>query len=110
MLGVFLCPSDTHFQHYLPQATSQNYAPNGGTERYYNNWRSNGICYAPGWDWAICQPVGIRHITDGTAHTAAFSEWIRGGMSGDVTTAFRDKKAATWNSAGVTSYGNLQSG
>jgi len=112
-IAVYLCPSDSHLEHYDPQATSQNYAPNCGTERYYNNWRANGICYAPGWDWAINRPVGTKDIIDGTAHTAAFSEWVRGPMldlNGDIPGQQREKRAVTWNAGGVGPYGNLLSG
>lgn len=106
-LEVYLCPSDSHMDHSRPEATSQSYAPNGGTERYYNNWLPNGICYAPGWDWALAQPIGINQITDGTTHTAAFTEWVRGSMTGDAARGTRDPLAATWNTNGVTAYGNL---
>jgi prepilin-type N-terminal cleavage/methylation domain-containing protein/prepilin-type processing-associated H-X9-DG protein len=109
-LESFLCPSDPSPEHYLPQATSHNYSPNGGTERYYNNWRSNGITYAPGWDSAIATPVSVTTIVDGTSHTAALSEWVRGTMEGSPQRSLQNKLAATWNSAGVTSYGNTASG
>ena len=92
-IEAFLCPSDAHPDHGDPHATSQNYSPNGGTERYYNNWRSNGICYAPGWDGAVATPINIASIQDGTANTAAFSEWIRGGMGGGNTA---DRLSVTW--------------
>ncbi len=95
-LEVFLCPSDPHFDHSNPHATSQNYAPNGGTIRAYNNWRSNGITYAPGWDWAIAKPIGLRDIVDGTSVTAAFTEWIRGGMQHRPEFANRDPISVTW--------------
>jgi prepilin-type N-terminal cleavage/methylation domain-containing protein/prepilin-type processing-associated H-X9-DG protein len=106
-LEVYLCPSDPHFDHSLPEATAQNYAPNGGTERYFNNWRSNGICYAPGWDWAIAMPLGQRQIVDGTHSTAAFTEWVRGtmqgfdgGNAGSLARAKQDYLAVTWNASG----------
>ena len=108
-LEVFLCPSDWHFDHSDPQATSNNYSPNGGTDRYYNNWRQNGITYAPGWDSAVAKPLGMRDIVDGTSNTAAFSEWIRGRMTGQVSTAAKDRLATTWNTAGPTAYGTLDS-
>ncbi len=95
-ISTYICPSDPHFDHPNPYATSQNYAGNWGTQRFFNNWRSNGICYSPGWDWSINRPIGIKDITDGTAFTAAFSEWIRGAMRGDREYAFEDPLAATW--------------
>jgi prepilin-type N-terminal cleavage/methylation domain-containing protein/prepilin-type processing-associated H-X9-DG protein len=94
-IGVYLCPSDGNPDHSDPHATSQSYSPNVGTERYFNNWRSNGITYCAGWDSAINVPIGIRQISDGTANTAAFSEWIRGTMRGDGLGDFRAKD---WNS------------
>ncbi len=103
-IETFLCPSDPHFDHRIPEATSQNYAPNHGTERYYNNWRTNGISYQPGWDWAFNKPIGIRDLVDGAAFTAAFSEWVRGGMQwippGIRRTqwANRDPLSWTWRS------------
>jgi prepilin-type N-terminal cleavage/methylation domain-containing protein/prepilin-type processing-associated H-X9-DG protein len=93
-IEVYLCPSDGNPDHGDPHATSQSYSPNGGTERYFNNWRSNGISYSPGWDGAIALPVAVRTIEDGTANTAAFSEWIRGTMRGDTR---GDTRSKTWN-------------
>ena len=115
-IEVYLCPSDTHYDHSRQEATSQNYAPNGGTERFYNNWRSNGISYAPGWDWAICKPIGSSDIIDGTHSTAAFSEWIRGGMQGQGNDPVRraraqaDRLSVTWNAGGPPAYGGDTSG
>jgi hypothetical protein len=96
-IEVFLCPSDNHFDHAHPSATSQNYTLNTGTSRVYNNWRANGITYLPGWDWAFNKPVGIRDIIDGSSVTAAATEWIRGGMQGDFTAQRGDWLAVTWN-------------
>lgn len=108
-IETYLCPSDPHFQHYDPHATSQNYAPNGGTHRFYNNWRLNGVTYAPGWDWALNRPIGLRDIIDGTSMTAAFHEWIRGGMDGNSAFAPSDPLSWTWNTVSFTSApGGLQ--
>lgn len=95
-IEVYLCPSDPHFDHSFPYATSQNYAPNHGTETYYNNWKANGITYRPGWDHGFNKPIGLRDIVDGTALTAAFSEWIRGGMQGRMTAQRGDDLAVVW--------------
>jgi prepilin-type N-terminal cleavage/methylation domain-containing protein/prepilin-type processing-associated H-X9-DG protein len=95
-IEVFLCPSDYHFDHANPYARSQNYAANWGTQRFFNNWRSNGICYSPGWDSSINRPIGLKDIVDGTSMTAAFSEWIRGGMQGVPEFAHRDPLSVTW--------------
>lgn len=102
-IDTYLCPSDGNPEHGDPHATSQNYAANVGTERYYNNWRSNGIAYVAGWDLAIAVPIGVRSIEDGTAQTAAFSEWIRGTMRGDARGDFRSK--AYGNTGGVIGAG-----
>lgn len=96
-LEVFLCPSDPNPDHGDPHATSQNYAANAGTERYYNNWRSNGITYVAGWDSAINTPVKVATVIDGTANTAAFGEWIRGTMAGNPAGDIRYKN---WNPPG----------
>ncbi len=103
-IETFLCPSDPHFDNPDPYATSQNYAPNHGTERRFNNWRTNGIVYEPGWDWAYNKPIGTRDIIDGTSFTAAFTEWIRGGMQGRATAENGDYLAVTWEAPSVTNY------
>ncbi len=100
-IETFLCPSDYHFPHRNPYAAASNYQPNHGTERAYNNWRANGIVYEPGWDWAYNKPIGIRDIVDGTTFTAAFSEWIRGGMQGYRSAQFGDYLAVTWRAPSV---------
>ncbi len=113
-IAVYLCPSDGHFDHSDKQATSQNYSPNNGTERYYNNWRNNGICYAPGWDWALNKPISTKEIVDGTSHTAAFSEWIRGGMADlngqPLAVQQKDRLSVVWNAGGPTVYGSTNTG
>jgi prepilin-type processing-associated H-X9-DG protein len=113
-IAVYLCPSDGHFDHSDKSATSQNYSPNGGTERLYNNWQANGICYAPGWDSAVNKPIGQREIVDGTSHTAAFSEWIRGGMSDlngqPLSVQQKDRLSVVWNGGGPTAYGGTNTG
>lgn len=103
-IETYLCPSDHHYPHPNPYAAAQNYAANGGTERRYNGWRTNGIAYAPGWDWAMNKPIGLRDIIDGTTFTAAFTEWIRGGMQGARTAQFGDHLAVTWNAPSVNAY------
>jgi prepilin-type N-terminal cleavage/methylation domain-containing protein/prepilin-type processing-associated H-X9-DG protein len=104
-LEVFICPSDPHPDHSDVHATSQNYAANVGTERYFNNWRSNGISYVAGWDSAIATPVGPASLRDGSANTAAFSEWVRGTMQNAPKPG--DPLAATWNAGGPTAFGGL---
>jgi prepilin-type N-terminal cleavage/methylation domain-containing protein/prepilin-type processing-associated H-X9-DG protein len=103
-IETLLCPSDFHYDHPNPHATSQNYAPNHGTERRFNNWRTNGIVYQPGWDWAYNKPVSLRDLIDGTSTTAAFSEWIRGGMQGSFTADRGEYLAVTWSAPSVNLY------
>ena len=103
-IEVYLCPSEisNHPGNYDAQAAGNSYAANGGTERYYNNWRSNGVEYWPGWDDAVAKPVGVREITDGTTFTAAFSEWVMGRAQGDLGRAINEKdpKAVVWDGNG----------
>jgi prepilin-type N-terminal cleavage/methylation domain-containing protein/prepilin-type processing-associated H-X9-DG protein len=104
-LEIFLCPSEisSHPGNYDRQAQGQSYASNGGTERYYNNWRSNGYEYYPGWDGLVAKPVGVNDITDGTANTAAFSEWVMGRAQGNVGQIQNEKDplAVVWNANGA---------
>lgn len=104
-IEVFLCPSDTsdHPGNGDRQAAGQNYASNGGTERYFNNWRSNGIEYDPGWDSAVAKPVGIRDVIDGTANTTAFSEWVKGRAQGNIGQIANEKDplAVVWGGDGA---------
>lgn len=104
-LESFLCPSDSanHPGNGDRQAQGQNYASNGGTERFFNNWRSNGIEYDPGWDLAVALPVGVRDIIDGTANTSAFSEWVMGRAQDNLGQAAneRDPLAVVWTGPGT---------
>lgn len=86
ILQVYFCPSDNNRgnEDTTWGARGQSYAPNGGTERFFRNWRSNGICYAPGWDGQIKAGVNTDKVIDGTTHTAAFSEWVMGRGQGSV--------------------------
>jgi prepilin-type N-terminal cleavage/methylation domain-containing protein/prepilin-type processing-associated H-X9-DG protein len=95
-IETFLCPSDWHPDHPDPHGTAQNYAANAGTHRAFNNWRTNGIAYAPGWDPGIAGPVRLADILDGTSTTAAFHEWLRGGMSDMGPAPHQDPLAWTW--------------
>ena len=109
-IEVFICPSDstTHIGNYDRQAAGQSYASNGGTERYFNNWRSNGIEYCPGWDLAVGLPVGVKDVTDGTANTSAFSEWIMGRAQGDLGQRENEKDplAVVWGGDGGANINN----
>jgi prepilin-type N-terminal cleavage/methylation domain-containing protein/prepilin-type processing-associated H-X9-DG protein len=116
VLNVFICPSDPWPGHTDQNAGAkgQNYAASGGTERYYRDWRANGIAYTPGWDGRIAVPIGLHSVTDGHSNTAAFSEWVRGRALGDA--GYREPSVATavtWciNSScdfGPHSLGNLR--
>ena len=94
---VYLCPSDPNPGN-SGQARGQSYAANSGTSRIYQNWAANGVSYNPGWDWAFNSPISERDLTDGTANTAAFSEWIKGNAIGpaEAKRLNRDKRALTW--------------
>jgi len=102
VLKTFMCPSDPN-----PGNTDTNvgagpgvsYASNGGTERYYRNWRPNGIAYQPGWDSAGAAPtVSINMIKDGTSKTAAFSEWVKGTAEGRIVPG--EEVASSYSSPG----------
>jgi prepilin-type N-terminal cleavage/methylation domain-containing protein/prepilin-type processing-associated H-X9-DG protein len=95
-LEVFLCPSDSQPDHSDPWATAQNYQVNLGTERFFQGWRSNGFAWTVAADACCNQPVNTANITDGTSQTAAFSEWIRGSMSGDANRGLKFPKGAVW--------------
>jgi prepilin-type N-terminal cleavage/methylation domain-containing protein/prepilin-type processing-associated H-X9-DG protein len=83
---VFLCPSDNNPGNSDAVVGVSNYPDNHGTDRYFNNgWRPNGVGVTPSrWDGAMNTPSGlsIRDITDGTAKTAVFSEWVKGTAGG----------------------------
>lgn len=107
-LGVFLCPSDSHRDHPDPRSTSQNYSAQQGGERFFSpqagGWLANGPTYGYGADTCCNGPLGIRHVTDGTANTAIFSEWVRGGMGAGANQAIKDPKAAVWNANGPSAW------
>ncbi len=107
-IEIFICPSEisNHPGNYDRQAQGQSYASNGGTERYYNNWRSNGVEYYPGWDAAVATPIAIRDITDGTTNTAAFSEWVMGTARGNAGQAQNEKEklAVVWSAPNATNF------
>jgi prepilin-type processing-associated H-X9-DG protein/prepilin-type N-terminal cleavage/methylation domain-containing protein len=69
VISVFLCPSDD------PQPGGRtNYAGNGGVGSYWNGF--NGVFV----DSLVAnkRSIGFASVTDGTAQTAGFSEWVIG--------------------------------
>lgn len=85
-LEVFLCPSDPSFPIGWMAATGSNYTMNDGvSDPALNAWspgaRSTGIMYSPYIEWGAVtyRPIGLRDVIDGTANTAAYSEWVKGG-------------------------------
>jgi len=108
LVKTYLCPSDSNPGNRDRQAHGHNYSPNCGQMRCFNQWYANGISYEPGWDSAVCTPVNVDNITDGTSKTAAFSEWVKGGAIGpnddgdanlQVQNAKRDPLAWVWRCA-----------
>jgi prepilin-type N-terminal cleavage/methylation domain-containing protein/prepilin-type processing-associated H-X9-DG protein len=83
----YLCPSDPFpgsteaiAGGFSARVTTVNYAPNGGTNRRSNAGGCvNGIAWWLGGNAKFGSVVGLARITDGTANTAAFSEWVKGG-------------------------------
>jgi len=100
-VNVYLCPSDPYPGNNdsanMGGGRATNYAPNQGTERYYNNWIANGITYEAGWDGARNRTVSMASITDGTSKTAAFSEFIKGTSVGNAGTG--DPRGKVWQDA-----------
>jgi prepilin-type N-terminal cleavage/methylation domain-containing protein/prepilin-type processing-associated H-X9-DG protein len=92
----FFCPSDPNPGNTDPQAKASSYTANAGQMRYFRQWQANGISYSVGWDGAICQPVNIDSILDGTSKTAAFSEWVKGRAIGDPSVTVTDPRAAAF--------------
>jgi prepilin-type processing-associated H-X9-DG protein len=86
-LQVLLCPSDTNDPTWdKSRQARHNYPINEGNHRaHVTGWQKNGYNYATGhyWfeDWGGNKPVRLRDITDGTTHTAMFSEWVTGNNS-----------------------------
>jgi prepilin-type N-terminal cleavage/methylation domain-containing protein/prepilin-type processing-associated H-X9-DG protein len=113
VIEVFLCPSDV-FPGNNAQADAvtgstsaevgnANYIANAGRHRWYANGPTDGIVEIVGGDarswtmasWGVSEPVGIKDIRDGTANTAAFSEWVKGPAAGPNNTM--DPKAIVWD-------------
>jgi prepilin-type N-terminal cleavage/methylation domain-containing protein/prepilin-type processing-associated H-X9-DG protein len=99
-ISTFLCPSDGNignnsgFSNSLPGVPggTSNYGNNLGYNRTVTNWVPNGPAYFLGDDGTLNQKITLANVTDGTANTAIFSEWIKG-----TAGAYKDKLGATWN-------------
>jgi len=117
-LEVLYCPSDSNpgtlgwgFQN----DGKTNYAVNMGVPRYYTGWHTNGPAYVhghggPNQDIGVNNPVrGLRDVSDGTAQTAVYSEYIKSTTSGDFDPSRPKQNLYTWVDVGQTPQ-NLQQG
>ena len=93
-IEVFLCPSDQCKPPGWLAGSGTNYTmSNGVTDPLpaQNQWDgatpNNGILYSPMVRWTPQATVslGIRDVIDGTANTAAYSEWVKGDERGPNT-------------------------
>jgi prepilin-type N-terminal cleavage/methylation domain-containing protein/prepilin-type processing-associated H-X9-DG protein len=84
-LELFLCPSDPNSPPGFTWManTGSNYTMNNGVTDP-NNWAgtndNNGILYSPHSWWfngRMEKPIGMKDFPDGTATTAAYSEWVK---------------------------------
>jgi prepilin-type N-terminal cleavage/methylation domain-containing protein len=94
-ISAYLCPSDPEPGTLGNVATingvnypvaSTNYPNNQGVTPTYTNNIQNGPAYFLGYyaPPVYSRPVlGLANVTDGTSNTAMFSEYIKGGGSGD---------------------------
>jgi prepilin-type N-terminal cleavage/methylation domain-containing protein/prepilin-type processing-associated H-X9-DG protein len=112
-LSVLLCPSDSkpgNLNNYrgVTAGPPSNYPNSVGNNRRFNGWVPDGPAYFPGWDSQIHGQLTLSNITDGTAYTAIFSEWIKGdGMSpGDA----KDGLGMTYTLPGFDAQTNLGTG
>jgi len=108
VIRTLLCPSDPNpanreVWNGVKYSGSTSYAPNVGAYRLFRGWRPSGISYTPSdWDNETGKPVSLDSIIDGTSHTAAYSEWVKGygyddripnNENGQSVSAKRDPKA-----------------
>ncbi|WP_165251032.1 DUF1559 domain-containing protein [Paludisphaera soli] len=71
-----LCPSDQN--DGWDDQVAASYANNLGTNRYYNDWASDGPSWWLGTDGGLNKMVTLSKIVDGTSNTAIFSEVLKG--------------------------------
>jgi prepilin-type N-terminal cleavage/methylation domain-containing protein/prepilin-type processing-associated H-X9-DG protein len=92
-LETLLCPSDANpgmlgwpsadWSGTGKVSGKCNYGINMGVPRYYTGWQTNGPAYvhghgAPNNDQGVNNPMrNLRHVTDGTANTALYSEYVK---------------------------------
>ena len=96
-IELFLCPSDPNNANINEANT--NYRINGGTNPFIAGY-NDGIVYMVPWTWwandwlgaKMGRPLKLKDVSDGTAHSAAYSEWVQG-TSGQ----FRDKQGIVYN-------------
>jgi prepilin-type N-terminal cleavage/methylation domain-containing protein/prepilin-type processing-associated H-X9-DG protein len=117
-IEILLCPSDTNTGTLgwgFDQDGKTNYAVNMGVPRYYTSWRTNGPAYVHGHvqtnqDQGMNNEMrGLRQITDGTAYTALYSEYVKASTSGDFDPTRPKQNIYTWLDLGQTPQ-NLDSG
>jgi prepilin-type N-terminal cleavage/methylation domain-containing protein/prepilin-type processing-associated H-X9-DG protein len=83
-LNFLICPSDSKAGNLNDPdagpgaAAGHNYPNNVGSNRRFNGWVPDGPAYFPGWDGAIRGKISLNNVPDGTAYTAAFSEFLKG--------------------------------
>ena len=98
-INSFLCPSDGNigngggFSNSLPNVAggTSSYGNNLGVNRTTTGWVPNGPAYFLGDDGSLNQKITLASITDGTANTAAFSEFVKG-----TAGAWKDKLGVTY--------------
>jgi len=96
-IEMFLCPSDGNNGNVNEANTD--YAMNGGTNLFITGY-NDGIAYMAPWSWwandwlgrKVSTPLSLKDVTDGTANTAAFSEWVQG-----TSGAFKDRQGIVYN-------------
>jgi prepilin-type N-terminal cleavage/methylation domain-containing protein/prepilin-type processing-associated H-X9-DG protein len=100
-INSFLCPSDPLNSTLGALGVNGiqklvgvvNYPANYGLNRRINgafgtnpdsgNWKPNGPAYvASNWDGYLSRMISLDNFSDGTSHTAIFSEWVRGNAGG----------------------------
>jgi prepilin-type N-terminal cleavage/methylation domain-containing protein/prepilin-type processing-associated H-X9-DG protein len=84
-IGGYFCPSDPNpgstenlTGGFNVRTTCVNYAVNGGLNRQNYGGCVNGLAWWLGGNRSFGNPVGLASVVDGTSHTAAFSEWVKG--------------------------------
>lgn len=110
-LEVLVCPSDSNTGTMgwgFQDDGKTNYAINMGVPRYYTGWQTNGPAYVYGhWgtlnDTGVNNPMrGLKEVSDGTAYTALYSEYVKSSTSGDFNPSLPKQNIYTWVDFGQT--------